>query len=302
MGFSVVTGAFGYSGKYITRCLLARGERVVTLTGNPGRPSEFGNQVTALPFNFNDPGPLAQSLRGASTLYNTYWVRFDRGSHTHGQAINNTLALIRAAEEAGVNRIVHISITNASPDSPLSYFRGKGILEEAIRKSRLRYAILRPAVIFGKEDILINNIAYFLRRFPVFAVPGSGAYGLQPIYVEDLAQLAVEAGTAQENSVIDAIGPERFSFVELVRTIAFQIKSETRIVHTPVPAVLLFLKLLGWFLDDVVLTQDEISGLMAGLLVSNQPPTGNTRLADWLRENAATVGIRYASELKRHYL
>lgn len=299
--FSVVTGAFGYSGKYITRRLLARGERVVTLTGNPGRAHEFGPQVTALPFRFDDPQALIASLRGASTLYNTYWVRFDRGRRTHEQAVANTQVLIRAAEAAGVRRLVHISITNPSLTSPLPYFRGKAVLEESIRGSKLSYAILRPAVIFGQEDILINNIAFFLRKFPAFAIPGSGRYGLQPIYVEDLAQLAVEAGASHDNEVIDAVGPETYSFEELVRAIALQVRSRAMIVHLPPAVAFGLLKLLGSLLGDVILTRDELAGLMADLLVSSARPAGQTRLSVWLRENAATAGARYASELKRHY-
>lgn len=301
MSFSVVTGANGYSGKYITRLLLARGERVVTLTGNPDRPSEFGRQVTALPFRFDAPAVLAESLRGASTLYNTYWVRFEKGERTHDRAVANTLALIRAAEEAGVRRLVHTSITNPALDSPLSYFRGKAILEEAIRNSRLRSAILRPAVLFGREDILINNIAFFLRKFPVFAIPGSGRYRLRPIYVEDFAQLAVEAGASEANQLIDAVGPEMFSFEELVRLIAVHVKSRSRIIHVPAPLALLGVKVLGIALGDVVLTRDEVTGLMTDLLVSTQPAAGQTRLSDWLRDNAATLGAHYASEIKRHY-
>ena len=88
---------------------------------------------------------------------------------------------------------MHISITNPSLDSPLPYFRGKAILEKEIRASGISHAIVRPTVLFGKEDILINNITYLLRRLPVFAIPGSGDYRLQPIYVEDLAEIAVEA-------------------------------------------------------------------------------------------------------------
>lgn len=300
--FSVVTGAFGYSGKYITRRLIARGERVVALTGNLDRANEFGRQVTALPYRFDDPLAFAESLRGATTLYNTYWVRFDRGGRTHERAVRNTQTLIRAAEMAGIRRIVHISITNPSLDSALPYFRGKSVVEQSIRNSRLRYAILRPAVIFGQEDILINNVAFFLRKFPVFAVPGSGRYRLQPIYAGDLADLAVEAGASGKDEVVDAVGPEIFSFEELVRAIAENVKSRAKIVRVPPLLAFSILKLLGLVLGDVVLTRDELTGLMADLLVSSQPPTGQTRLSDWLRDNAATVGAHYASELKRHYL
>ena len=295
---SVVTGAFGFSGKYIAAGLLAAGERVRTLTNRAGGE---GAGIEVAPINFADPRQLAKSLEGATTLYNTYWVRFPRGQDTHERAVINTRTLIRAAEQAGVRRIVQISVSNPSLDSPLSYFRGKAELEEAVRGSRLSYAILRPALIFGDEDILINNIACLLRRFPLFAIPGRGDYRLQPIFVEDLAALAVDAGHRAENLIIDAVGPEIFTYNELVRLIARTVGSRARIVHLSPGVVLGLSRLLGWLVNDVLLTREEIQGLMDDLLVSQQPPNASTRLSAWLAEHAGTVGARYAHELKRHY-
>ncbi len=235
---NVVTGASGFSGRYITRRLLGQGQRVVNLTGHPDRRSEWGSQVESAFLNFEDLEALTTSLTGAATLYNTYWIRFSHSDMTFDKAIQNTQTLIRAARNAGVQRIVHISITNPSLDSPLPYFKGKAIVEQAIADSGLSYAILRPAIIFGDNGILINNIAWFLRRMPAFAVPGSGAYRLQPIYVDDLAQLALEAGQSQDNTIIDATGPEAPSFNELLRWIADAVHSSTYIVHLP-PALVL---------------------------------------------------------------
>ncbi len=298
---NAVTGAFGYTGKYITRELLSMGRRVKTLTGHPGRQNPFGDQVSVAPFNFNSPTELMESLRGATTLYNTYWVRFPRQQVSFRKAVENTETLIHAAEQAGVRRIVHISITNASEESTLPYFRGKGMVESAIMRSSLSYAIIRPTVIFGPEDILINNIAWLLRRFPVFAVPGTGNYRLQPVFVEDVAEIAVSAAIEDKNVVIDAVGPETYGFDELVRLIAEKVDSRAKIVHLR-PGLALFLsRLVGYAVNDVILTRDEVAGLMANLLVSDGPPTGETRLGDWLDENAESVGTKYASELNRHY-
>ena len=298
---NVVTGAFGYTGKYITRRLLAAGQRVKTITGHPDRPNPFGSELSIVPFSFDQPEGLALALQGVTTLYNTYWVRFPHGSVSFDVAIQNTRTLIKAAELAGVRRMVNVSITNASVESPLPYFKGKGLVEEAIRESRLSYAILRPTVIFGAEDILINNIAWLLRRFPVFAILGAGDYRLQPIYVEDLADMAVRAGQMAENLVIDAVGPEVFTFEELVRLLAAKVGSRSRIVHLAPQMALILSRFIGYFVRDVVLTRDEMEGLMANLLISQGPPTGTTRLTDWLDANAALLGTRYASELDRHY-
>ena len=298
---NVVTGAFGYTGKYITSRLLSMGKRVRTLTGHPDRHNPFGNQVRVSPFNFDNQIEQIKSLQGATTLYNTYWVRFSYGEVTVDKAIENTKTLIKAAEEAGVSRIIHISITNASEESSLPYFRGKGILEKAIINSKLSYAIIRPTVIFGPEDILINNIAWFLRRFPLLAIFGSGDYRVQPVFVEDVAEIAVSAAHQNENIIIDAVGPEIYTFDELVRFIANRIHSRAKIIHLR-PALALFLsKLVGYMVSDVVLTRDEVKGLMLNLLVSENPPTGQARLSDWLSKNADSLGAKYASELSRHY-
>ncbi|MFZ5909819.1 MAG: SDR family oxidoreductase [Chloroflexota bacterium] len=296
-----VTGAFSYSGKYIARRLLARGEQVVTLTGHPNRPDPFEGKVKAYPLDFRDESGLADSLEGVHTLYNTYWVRFDRGGNTQPRAVENTRVLVRAAVAAGVRRIVHISITNPSPDSRLPYFWGKAANEQAVIESGLSYAILRPTVLFGAEDILINNIAWLLRRFPVFALPGDGQYKLQPVYVDDLAALAVEVGDARENLLWDAVGPDIFTFEEMVRLIARALGLSRGLLHVPPGWALAAAQFLSLFLGDVLLTPEEVDGLTAGLLVSAEPPRCPTRLADWLEANKETVGKVYASELAKHY-
>lgn len=298
---AVVTGATGFSGSFITRRLLDAGVRVRTLTGHPGRPNSFGSQLDVLPFRFDDPAAMAESMRGADVFYNTFWIRFSYRRETFDRAVEQSRALISAAQQAGVRRIVHVSITNPSEQSPLPYFRGKAIVERAIRESSLSHAILRPAVLFGEHGILINNIAWLLRRFPVFAIPGSGDYRLQPIFVDDLAALAIRHGARDEDVTVRAIGPEAFTFNELVELIREMVGSRSRIVHVPPRVGLLLARGIGFAVRDVTLTADEVAGLTAGLLYTESPPAGETRLSDWLRERAALVGQAYLSELALHY-
>lgn len=294
-----VTGAFGYSGRYIARRLLDAGHRVITLTNSFGWDNPFGDRVHAHPLAFDRPGELAASLRGVRVLYNTYWVRFNHRGFTYEEAVRNTRVLFDAARRAGVERVVHVSITNPSEDSPLEYFRGKARLERALRDSGLAYAILRPTVLFGTQDILINNIAWMLRRLPVFGVFGDGQYRLQPIYVDDLAALAVEQGGCRDPTIIDAIGPDTFPYRDLVATIGRIIGRPRAIVSVP-PALGYWVGwLTGQMVRDVVVTRDEIAGLMANLLWVDAPPAGRTRLAEWAARHKDTLGLRYASELAR---
>lgn len=298
-GIHAVTGAFGYSGKYIAERLLAEGKAVLTLTDSLQRGNPFGDGLPAVPFNFNRPQELAASLQGVSVLYNTYWVRFNQPRFTHADAGQNTLILFEAAKKAGVERVIHVSITNPAEDSPLEYFSGKAKLERALVESGLSHAILRPTVLFGKEDILLNNIAWVLRYLPVFGVFGDGQYKLQPIYVDDLAQLAVEQGRDRGDRVIDSIGPETFTYRELVARVGAIIGKRRPIVSIP-PS---FGYAVGWtigkLVGDVMITREEIAGLMANLLYVDSPTTGQTKLTDWVKAHAASLGLHYTSELAR---
>ena len=298
---NIVTGAFSYTGKYITQKLLTMGKMVKTITGHPDRLNPFDNKVLIAPFNFDMPTELVKSLQGASTLYNTYWVRFPYKQVTYDKAVDNTQILIHAAREAGIQKIVHISITNASEKSPFPYFKGKGILEKAIINSGLSYAIIRPTVLFGHEDILINNITWFLRHLPVFAIMGTGDYRLQPVFVEDVAEIAINAAHRKENVILDAVGPEIYTYNELIKLISDKVQNKARIIHLQPHLAFILSKFIDCIVKDIILTRDEVEGLMQNLLISKDAPTGRMRLSEWLDKNAGTLGITYASELNRHY-
>jgi NADH dehydrogenase len=297
----VITGAFSYTGKYATQILLDRRYRIRTLTYHPERKNPFGGKVQVFSYDFDAPKRLEETLRGASTLISTYWVRFPRGKSTFEAAVQNTCTLIKAAKNAGVRRIVHVSIANPSLQSPLGYYKGKAQLEQVVVESGLAYTVLRPTVIFGLEDILINNIAWFVRHFPVFAIPGDGKYKIRPIFVKDMAQLIADAAEQQGNSVRDAVGPETYTFNELVNQIAEHLQRRIRLTHVPMTAAYFATRIAGWLVGDVVLTWEEYQGLMADLLAPEGPPTGETCLSQWLAANREHVGRRYASEIARHY-
>ena len=295
-----VTGAFGFSGKYIAQRLLALQHEVITLTNSPQRPNPFGGSIKAFPYNFSEPHELEKSLRGIDALINTYWVRFDNPPHfTFAQALANSKVLLDAAKRAGVSRVVHISITNPDCKSRLPYFRGKAELEDYLKQTGISYAILRPAVLFGKEDILINNIAWALRRLPVFGIYGSGQYRLQPIYIDDLAVAAIDCITRPANEIIDAIGPETYSYRGVVEMIAREIGSRALVVSMPSMLAYQAVRVLGWMVGDVINTRDEVRGLMQEKLYVRSVPLGTTKLSDWVRASREDIGRRYASELQR---
>lgn len=296
-----VTGAFGYTGRHIAERLLTSGRSVRTLTGHPDRPDALREQIEVRPLNFDAIDQLTQDLRGVDTLYCTYWVRFARGGLDHLRAVENLKRLFSAAERAGVRRVVHVSITGASSDSPLPYFRGKGLVEEALHQSRLPHGIVRPALIFGDEDILLHNIAWIVRRLPFFPIFGDGTYRVQPIHVDDLAGLAMQLGNEAETRTVDAVGPETYTFTALVERIAQAVGRHPKLVHIS-PDVGVALGRIGNIVTrDVLITRDEIRGLMADLLVSHAPPTAPTALGAWLDAHHTTLGVHYVSEVQRHF-
>jgi NADH dehydrogenase len=302
MPTDLVTGAFSYSGAQIAGRLLDAGHSVRTLTYHPDRPHPLRASIEALEYRFDDPAALARSLAGVSTLYNTFWIRFDHGRTSFANAVESSRMLFFAAKRAGVQRIVHLSITNPSLESPLPYFRGKALVEYALAQSGVPYSIVRPTWIFGGErDVLANNIAWILRRMPVFALPGDGAYPVQPVHVQDLARICTDAGNATGDLVFDAAGPETMPFRDLVALVRAAVNTGSPILRIPPAVMAAAARALGVIVGDVVLTGDEIRGLMAGLLISDEPPLGRIAFSEWLDEHATSVGRSYANELRRHF-
>jgi uncharacterized protein YbjT (DUF2867 family) len=295
----VVTGAFSYTGRHIAERLLAEGREVTTLTRRTPEPLPL--PVATAPLAFDDPAGLTRALEGAETLYNTYWVRFPYGGESFERAVANSAVLFRAAADAGVARIVHVSITNPSPSSPYAYFRGKAAVEAELGGVGVPFAVVRPTLVFGSDDVLVNNIAWILRRFPVFLIPGSGDYLVQPVSVYDVARICVEVSSAAGELLVDAVGPETFRFDELVRLLRDAVGSRARILRSRADLALGLTRAAGLLLRDVVLTREELGGLMDSLLTSPQPPLGRDRLTDWVAQNAESLGRRYVSELARNW-
>src|ERR1700737_5239882 len=277
----VVTGPFSYSGRFVAAQLLERGRGVRTLTNHPKPEDPLASQIPTYPLNFLDPDALVAALTGADTLYNTYWVRAPHGSLTHSVAVDNTKRLIDAARRAGVRRIVHTSIANPT-SSQLSYYRGKAALEAAVRSSGLSYAIVRPTLLFGEGDVLINNIAWLLRHLPVFGIPGNGRYRLQPMHVRDHAGLLVQAGLDSMDQIVDSAGPEIFTFEELVHLLRRAMDLHTMVLHMTPALAMVGATIAGRLTGDMLLTRDELDDLMRDILISHEPPRGRPPLAAWL--------------------
>jgi NADH dehydrogenase len=295
-----VTGAFGYTGRALAERLLAAGHEVVTLTRRSGTGDPLSSRITVRPIEGVSRDELAASLEGVDTLFNTYWLRFPRGSETFEGIVARSALLLEAARQAGVRRIVHVSVVNAMVDAETPYVRAKAALEAVVRSSGLEWVIVRPTLLYGPGDILINNLAWALRRLPVYGMPGFGRYTVQPVHVDDLARICIEAAEGESGLVIDAAGPETHAYCDLVAMIRTAVGSRSIVVPVPHLVVLAAGRVLALLVRDVVLTRDEIRELTSSLLTSHEPPRGEIRMSDWIRDNADTIGRRWSSELHRY--
>lgn len=290
---NVVTGALSYVGRAIAEELLARGEQVRSMSRRDAPDDPLRQRIEVAPLDFDDP-----DLRGATALYNTYWIRFERDGATFDQAVANTIRLFEAARQAGVERIVHISVANADRADDLAYFRGKHAVEDWLAESGLPHAIVRPTLVFGANDILVNNIAWIVRRSPLFLVPGRDEYLVQPVSVADTARIAADASIG---TTVDAAGPETIGFARLVTQVRNAVGARCFVVRGPRAAGLLIIRGVGVALRDVVVTKEELLGLERSLLTSSESPLGTESFSDWLGRNADVLGRGYVSELERNF-
>lgn len=289
-GLDVVTGAFSYTGAGIARLLLRQGRCVRTLTSHPSR-SGVDARVEVYPFRFDDPDALARSLEGVDCLYNTYWVRFARGDTTFEGAIERSGVLFRAAQLAGVQRVVHVSVTHPDVNSSFPYFRGKAVVEQMLADTCSSWAVVRPTIIFGPGDILINNVAWLLRRLPVFAIAGDGTYRVRPVHVDDVAALCARLGQVEQLRIVDAVGPDTFTFEELVLEIREAVGSRSLIVHVAPRSARFAASAIGLIVRDVLITDHELGGLMSEKAFSDAPETGTLRFADWVGESGSNWDV-----------
>lgn len=300
-GSVAITGAFSYSGAYIAEAFLDAGWQLRTLTRNPDRPHRLQGQLDARPLNFGNAEEIQANLEGLDVLINTYWVRFDYRGSSFRQAIENSARLFSAANAAGVQRILHLSVSNPDPASELPYYAGKAEVERLLAQSGLPHSILRPTLIFGEEELLLNNIAWLLRKMPLFPIPRAGGYRVQPIYVCDLAQLALHEAQQEGNRVVNAAASEILSYYQLVKIVRDAVGSRALLVHVSPGTAIFLAKLLGPLLRDVLLTRDELDGLMQERLYVGDDCIDGAPFTDWARENAHLLGRSYTNEIRRHH-
>ncbi len=271
------------------------------MTSHPEPPGPWAAAVERHPYAFDDAAALRRMLQDVDVLVNTYWMRFPRNGLDYADAVENIRILTEAAVEAGVNRMVHVSVSNPSPDSPFPYYRGKAAAEAHVRKSGLSYAIARPTWIIDERDILLNNVAWLLRRLPVFGMPGRGNYRVQPVTGADAGRILADFAMSREDVTRDVAGPEQLAFRDVVAKTKAAMRKHRVVVPMPGWLAAAAAKAVSPLVHDVVLTRYELGGLRAGLLVSSEPPLGSTGFSTWIAQHGSAMGRTYHSELARHF-
>jgi NADH dehydrogenase len=294
---AVVTGAFSNIGSAAARHLEAAGFQVHTLTNRSPPP---GTAYTAAPLRF-DVDHLAKQLQGAEIFVNTYWIRLPHAGQSFDTAVANNRTLMEAASRAGVSRFVHVSVSNPELGMNLGYYRGKAQVESALRESGLGYGIVRPTLVVSSNDVLTNNIAWFVRRFPVFPMPQGGAYRLRPVTLEDTGRLICQVAQETDNCVVDAAGPDVVTFREYVEHLAHAVGVRRWMPSVPNWLSLAAIRMVEPFLRDTVLTREELLGLQQELLMSESPIPGAQSVVSWLDEHGGQFGASYINDMHRHF-
>jgi uncharacterized protein YbjT (DUF2867 family) len=272
-----IFGGGGFVGRYVAQALLARGARIRVAqrdiaSANNIKPLGNLGQVQLIAADVRKPASVARAVRGADAVVNLV------GSFADMNAVQNIGAgnIARAAAEAGVGALVHISAIGADATSEADYGRSKAAGEAAVRAAFPDAMILRPSIIFGREDAFVNRFAGLIRMLPVVPVIGADTR-FQPVFVGDVAKAVLGAVTqalsSQDGETMELGGPQLFSMIELNRWIASAIGRDPAFVEVPDVAARLLAKATGW-LPGAPINMDQYK-----MLGSDNVVTGKDGLA-----------------------
>jgi len=238
-----VFGASGFIGRYVVRRLAKAGYRVRAATRRPHlahelRPMGVVGQVQLIQANLRNPDSVARAVDGAAGVVNLVGILAEGGRQTFQSLQADGAGLVaRAAQEAGVERFVHVSAIGADPDSPSRYARTKALGEQAVLEAMPGAVILRPSIVFGPEDAFFKRFADMARFAPALPLIGGGATKFQPVYCDDVAACALKALDEEgaRGRVFELGGPGVYSFRELMEFILKTIDRPRLLVPMPFP-------------------------------------------------------------------
>jgi len=310
-----ITGALSYTGRYITQLLInrfgANNIRIVNICNRKQKNpfADTGLELIEYPYSFQNPSDMSKALEGSRLFVATYFTRFDNFQVSRNQVVDNAKTLVDCALEAGVERYVYTSHTQSNIASHIPYIAGKAKVEAYVKdKFAGRYGIVKPCTIFGdtpEESIVVNNLAYLLRTFPVMAVVGDGRYPLHPVHVRDMARLCVETGLDDQGEGEydwDAVNPEKMDFIDLLTTTRDIIGTRCWLqTHVPLDLAYWCTKPLNWYHQDILIDKTDVELMTHHITCSHKEPLGRIKFSDWIWENRHELGRQYISSLQRYY-
>ena len=251
-------GGGGFLGRYVAQELLAAGARVRIAQRDPRealflKPLGGLGQTQFVAVDVRKPETVARAVAGADAVVNLVGTL---SGDFHGLQTVGARTVAQAAAAAGGGSLVHISAIGADPESPSAYARSKGEGEAAVRAAFPGATILRPSIVFGREDQFVNRFAGMIASMPVVPVL-RGSTKFQPVYVVDVAQAVVAAlgGDSARGKTLELGGPDILSMGALIRWIAGAIGRDPVIVE--LPDMIGGLIALGGFLPGAPITRDQ---------------------------------------------
>ena len=267
----IITGGAGLVGQNLAHQLAAQGyNRLVILDKHPGNLkllSEHCPGVETVVVDLADPGPWEETFANAAVIVHLAAQICGKDSDIFVRNnIRVTETVIDAARRAGGPYFIHVSSSVVNSVADDDYTRTKTRQEELISESGLPYCILRPTLMFGWFDPKhLGWLSRFLKRFPVFPIPGNGRFMRQPLYVRDFCRALIHVAEEQPRGrAYDIVGQEEIDYVDIIRTIRAAAGAKTLLLHLPIPVFRLLLKIYSVFSADPPFTADQLDALIAG--------------------------------------
>ncbi len=239
----VVTGASGLVGTHVCEQLAQQGWKVRAIVRNTAKAAQrLGHlPVEIRTGDIRNVADMRSALAGAGSLVHLAAIAIEKPGQTYGDVNTDaTRVLIDSAKAESVERLVYMSQNGADSESPYAFLRSKGVAQDMVQESTLRWTILKPSVIFGPEDEFVNVLARLVRLSPlVFPLPGGGVARFQPVAVADVARAVVSSlgddATIRHSYSIG--GPAALSLRQMTERILIAMNASRALIGVPVPAI-----------------------------------------------------------------
>jgi uncharacterized protein YbjT (DUF2867 family) len=273
-----VFGGTGFLGRRVVWHLRSCGFPVRTASRHPDRGHRlFGPdnpQLQSVAANIHHERSVADALAGAYGVVNAVSLYVEHGQENfHSVHVESAQRVAAQAHRAGVDRLIHISGIGADAASPSRYIRKRGEGELAVRAAFAGAVFVRPAVMFGPDDVFLTTILKLLRQLPVYPMFGRGLTSLQPAYVDDVAEAIGRTMQRAEtaSAIFELGGPRVYSYEELLRAVAHQAGLAPRLI--PIPLVVWHaLARVSEMFPSPLLTRNQVELMQIDTVSSPEKP------------------------------